>query len=156
VCPEGKSPQYFLLRVLAGPKSQSGHRGKEKNVLPLPGIETWPSGSDSAWRRRHGSPCVPMFKLSARTTREREYSSVLTRFWETQTPEAPRGLFISIREHLWMFSTRRWAGPFITCLRQLPFCLIYYLRYFRRSLQRKEERQTWKSCLSVRYLLWDA
>jgi hypothetical protein len=37
--PQGKSPRYPLYRRLGGPKSRSGHDGKEKNSQPLPGLE---------------------------------------------------------------------------------------------------------------------
>jgi hypothetical protein len=36
----GKSLQYPLDMRLGGPQSWSGHSGKEKNDLPLPGTET--------------------------------------------------------------------------------------------------------------------
>jgi hypothetical protein len=34
---QGNRPRYPLVRRLYGPKSQSGHCGEEKNLLPLPG-----------------------------------------------------------------------------------------------------------------------
>jgi len=37
-------PQYPLDRRLSGPQSQSAHGSKEKNSLPLPGIESWLHG----------------------------------------------------------------------------------------------------------------
>jgi hypothetical protein len=37
--PRGKDPRYPLYRRLGGPQSRSGHRGRRKNPLPLPGIE---------------------------------------------------------------------------------------------------------------------
>jgi hypothetical protein len=39
--PLGKSPWYPLDRRLGGPQTKSGRCSKEKNVLPLPGIEPW-------------------------------------------------------------------------------------------------------------------
>jgi hypothetical protein len=36
----GEEPQYPLDRRLGGPQSRSGRCGEEKNLLPLPGIET--------------------------------------------------------------------------------------------------------------------
>jgi hypothetical protein len=37
--PRGKDPGYPLDRMLGGPQSRSGRRGKKKNPLPLSGIE---------------------------------------------------------------------------------------------------------------------
>jgi hypothetical protein len=39
--PQGKSPWYLVVRRLGGPQSQSGYGGKEKEYLPLLGIEPW-------------------------------------------------------------------------------------------------------------------
>jgi hypothetical protein len=39
-CPRGKSPQYPLDRRLGRTQGRSGRYGKEKNLVPLPGIET--------------------------------------------------------------------------------------------------------------------
>jgi hypothetical protein len=158
VCPESKSPQYHLLTVLGGPKSQSRHCGEEKIFC----LFRESKRDLRAVTQREGGvtvpSCVSMFKLSARTAKQKQYSSVFTRFSETQTPGGSTqsvyfdtGTFVNVLN-------RRWAGPCTrsTGLRQPPLCLIYYLRYFRRSLQRKEERQTWNSCLSVCDLLCDA
>jgi hypothetical protein len=37
-----KTPRYLLDRRLGGLQSQSGRGGLLKNLLPLPGIESWP------------------------------------------------------------------------------------------------------------------
>jgi hypothetical protein len=37
---QGNRPRYTLYRRLSGPQSRSGHHGREKNLLPLPGIES--------------------------------------------------------------------------------------------------------------------
>jgi hypothetical protein len=39
----GKEPQYLLDRRLGAPQSWSGYCGIEKNLLSMPGIESWPS-----------------------------------------------------------------------------------------------------------------
>lgn len=49
-------------------------------MLPLPGIETWLL----AVTQREGG--AQMFELCARTGKQKEYSSVLKRFSEKQTP----------------------------------------------------------------------
>jgi hypothetical protein len=39
--PRVKSPRCLLNRRLGGPQNQSGRRGEEKNLLPLPEFEHW-------------------------------------------------------------------------------------------------------------------
>jgi hypothetical protein len=41
--PTGKEPPVLIERRLGGAQSQSGHCGKEKNLLRLPGTEPRPS-----------------------------------------------------------------------------------------------------------------
>jgi hypothetical protein len=41
--PKTKSPRYPLDRSLGRPQSRSERFGEEKNLLPLPGIESQPS-----------------------------------------------------------------------------------------------------------------
>jgi hypothetical protein len=41
--PWGKNPQYPLYRRLDGPQSWPGRCGEKRNLLPLPGMELWPS-----------------------------------------------------------------------------------------------------------------
>jgi hypothetical protein len=42
-------PRYPLDMRLSGPQSQSGRCGEDK-ILPLPGIEPWPSSSSLYWQ----------------------------------------------------------------------------------------------------------
>jgi hypothetical protein len=39
--PQGKKPQFPLVRRLGGPQSRSGRGGEAKNSQPSPGMEPW-------------------------------------------------------------------------------------------------------------------
>jgi hypothetical protein len=45
--PTGTDPRYPLDKRLGEHQSWSGRCGKDKNLLPLPGIEPWPSSQQS-------------------------------------------------------------------------------------------------------------